>query len=1564
MAHLAITVEGGLISSDLVEQIAATPQDVPGQRPADFGLDGRLSDEIQTTFSDAFIHWNAFQARLARGKESATTITRETWMLPLLEELDFTLTFQRAAAVAGGATFTISHRFGAEPDAPPVHIVSRDQELDRKGSEARSPHALVQDYLNRSDALWGIVTNGLKLRLLRNTVRFSKPSFIEFDLKAIFEGNLYSEFVLFYRLVHSTRLPRSASDAHECWLERYYQQGIEQGGRVRERLRDGVEEALKILGTGFLAHPESNGLREKLRKGELSHLDYYRELLRLIYRLLFLMVAEERRLLFVLDHDNAARQEIYDRWYSIERLRRRAMESRLFDDGHSDLWEGLKQTFTLFEDSRHASELGLTALDGELFGRFACADLIDTHHEAGPRLRNADLLAAIWYLSTFEDADGHKRKAGVRRRVNFGGLDVEEFGSVYESLLDYHPEVTIDGPRSKFDLIAGSERSATGSYYTPPELVLELIKSVLEPVIEERLAKGATRHDKERALLSLKVCDPASGSGHFMLAAARRIGRELARVRSGEAEPNPADYRHAVRDVIRRCIYAVDKNPLAVDLCKVALWIEGNEPGLPLSFLDHHVKCGDSLVGVFDLKVLEAGIPDDAYKALTGDDKKVAGEIRKRNRDEAKRDSLFRHSVEQDIEGIAGKFGAVADLPETSPDEVQAKEAAYRALRQSSDWEKAKWACDLWTAAFFAPLNKDDAVAVPTTRVVWDAIGGRLPQGRVAGGSIALAAAQGFFHWPLEFPEVFAQGGFDIALGNPPWGVLQFNEQKFFASRDLSIARATGATRKALIQRLSSDKPALAREYEEAKKLIGKASTFVRRRTSAAFEIEGKVNTYLVFAGLFIAMRREHGRSGILLPTNIIADTSNASFVKYVLGAHLLAQSLNFYEIRQFFPGTDSRGPFGLYTFANHSLNPVYVFRANSLEELSIPARRLTLNQADIQRLNPIDGCIPGLRTAADLALVSKIYSAPVVDPQFSSTIDYAQGMYNMTTASGKFLDAIDVKLHGNQPFGVSPESGIVPIIEGKNFSCFDPVYQSFSPEKNDFEIVDSATKNLGLTGVIARYYVPAEDVRARLLAMGITKKWHLLIRETTLAANERTAIACLYPLFGVGHTCEIVLGSGEFDFLLLAQLNSLCLDFVVRCKLVGVHVTHPFLKQLPFITPKQLQSSELAFIADRTLRLMNVDPLYIQISASFVGNFCSEIPSQITIEANQRAFWQSELDAYFAYLYGLTRRELEYILDPKAVMGEDYPSETFRVLKENEIKEFGEYRTQRLVLEAWDRFAADGTFDPVRLREPQYIDRVAQELTATRERLEQIERDSKTLLTFATATPKPTLFVEGVTDAKIIEAAWAVFFPREPMPVKVISAGGTKEMGSLAGKGKALREVLGDNVVLVLADNDSAGRLLVAEDGHLRKGGVWRLQQNGIHWCLLKPTAPFLAVMEAHKIPADYRPFTIEAAFPPALRRRAEADGAWRFSGTPQAELLDNAELAKRLFVCLPKLGPADDAYWYLMAPAPEAKEAFAGWVTDPKRRTEENYAAFEEVIRGVRDLLAQKGQGQPKAA
>ena len=352
------------------------------------------------------------------------------------------------------------------------------------------------------------------------------------------------------------------------------------------------------------------------------------------------------------------------------------------------------------------------------------------------------------------------------------------FGSVYESLLDYRPVVDLgsfSGTRPRFDLVAGTERKQTGSYYTPPELVRELIESALVPVMEERLAQGKTQEEKERALLGLRVCDPASGSGHFLLAAARRIARELAKVRTGEEEPAPSDYRNAIRDVVRSCIYAVDKNPLAVDLCKVALWIEGHAAGLPLGFLDHHVKCGDSLVGVSDLAVLTKGIPDGAYKPVTGDDREAAKLYRQRNKQERTGQSrMIMEQTQTHSSRLAEDFAVFGELDEHSPSEVHAKEELYGDLRGSgTPWWQMKTACDLWAYAFFAPLQKpglDGLDHVPTTDNVRNALHDRNTRPQLEGKAIAASQVNRYFHWPLEFPDVFQRGGFDVVLGNPPLG--------------------------------------------------------------------------------------------------------------------------------------------------------------------------------------------------------------------------------------------------------------------------------------------------------------------------------------------------------------------------------------------------------------------------------------------------------------------------------------------------------------------------------------------------------------------------------------------------------------------------------------------------------------------------------------------------------------------------------------------------------------------------------------------------------------------------
>jgi len=467
MAYVAITIEGGLFPADLIDRIAAG--DESGQRPEEFVLatGRRISDEIQGAFSDMRSFWDAFQRRLAHSRGSSTTLTRDAWVLPLLERFGFELVYQRAAVQVDGETYAFSHSAGAEPDAPPVHIVAFEQRLDIRGDGSRrSPHALVQEYLNRSDALWGIATNGNTLRLLRDSARVSRPTYLEFDLQAMVEGNLYSEFVVLYRLLHHTRFPRGGADAHDCWLERYFQQGIDEGGRVRAHLAEGVEEALKELGTAFLVHKDSDELREALASGRLSSQDYYRQLLRLVYRFLFLLVAEERRLIFPPAADTN-RQEIYMRHYGVAHLRARC-EGHFADDSHADLWVGLLRTFELFRDDDMARQLGLAALGGELFGVQACHDL------EGAGCENARLLRAMFHLSTFKDDR-------TRRRVNYAALDVEELGSVYEGLLEFRPHVALD-ERPPFDLVAGSERRQTGSHYTPADLVHELVEHALMPI--------------------------------------------------------------------------------------------------------------------------------------------------------------------------------------------------------------------------------------------------------------------------------------------------------------------------------------------------------------------------------------------------------------------------------------------------------------------------------------------------------------------------------------------------------------------------------------------------------------------------------------------------------------------------------------------------------------------------------------------------------------------------------------------------------------------------------------------------------------------------------------------------------------------------------------------------------------------------------------------------------------------------------------------------------------------------------------------------------------------------
>lgn len=762
MNYPAIRIEGGILSPDLLDRL----DDVAGQRPADFGLDSsvKVKDEIARAWADAQDYWRIFQRKLEGLKPDAvaTTETRQQWIGPLFSLLGYQLEFQRESAVIGEKNYPISHRITNRANTV-THIIGyRDPAgLDRKPERTAGPrmsaHALVQEYLNLSDQLYGIVTNGRVLRLLRDSSRLVKLTYLEFDLDRIFTDGLFADFAVLYRLLHVSRLPVSQEAAAESLIERYHQDSVDSGARIRDGLSRAVEEAIRAFANGLLNHPNSqnDALRSAVTSGELKPEAFYQYLLRLIYRLLFLLVIEERNLVYPLS-PSATKRDLYYRFYSLQRLRRLSEKRYLADPRKEDLWLALIACFRLFEADGPGTKLGIAPLAGDLFAPNAIGLI------GACRLDNATVLGCLRSLSLYQNPDTNQLI-----RVNYAALNVEELGSVYEGLLKFEPSFDTSSSKIIFELRPSGDD--TQSHYTPDDLVQPLLKNSLDYLIADKLKE----QDKEKALLSLRVADISCGSGHILLAAARRIATELAIVRTGEEQPSPAAFRTAIRDVIRECIYGVDLNPLAVELCKVALWLEAHSPGEPLNFLDHHIKCGNAVVGFARREELERGVPDEAFATMPGDDKEVAATLRKRNKAErtekAQQKLALAPEVQKHLDAILARWREVSRLPERDPAEIETKKKRFVEFSKGQDAWLLGQIASIPIAQFYLPKTLATRPQIITDDEFRAYLGGRHPQGQGTGATWAIAGRKRFFHWFLEFPDIIERGGFDCILGNPPY---------------------------------------------------------------------------------------------------------------------------------------------------------------------------------------------------------------------------------------------------------------------------------------------------------------------------------------------------------------------------------------------------------------------------------------------------------------------------------------------------------------------------------------------------------------------------------------------------------------------------------------------------------------------------------------------------------------------------------------------------------------------------------------------------------------------------
>jgi hypothetical protein len=771
-AFSTIRTEGALLPTDILVRVASGDQGLGGLEPASYHLSPgeKIGEATNRAWNRLQAAWANFQA--ARLKlpvtDSGTSATRERWLLPLFQLLDYGRLQTVKAEEIGGKSYSISHAW----QQTPIHLVGCNVDLDYRiqtaaGGMRSSPHSLLQELLNRSDRhLWGIVSNGLILRLLRDNISLTRQAYVEFDLEAMMSGEAYPDFVLLWLLLHQSRFEAERPDL--CQLEKWSRAARTEGVRILEGLRDGVQKAIEHLGQGFLAHPSNATLREKLRSGALDKQDYYRQLLRLVYRLLFLFVAEDRDLLLAPTADPAA-QKRYREHYATTRLRRLATTRA--GSRHHDLYCGLRLVMDKLSGDG-CLDLALPALGSFLFSPRALPDLNSCE------ISNLHLLEAIRSLAVTQTGQS-------RRVVDYKNLGAEELGSVYESLLELHPDLNAEAASFELKVAAGSERKTTGSYYTPTVLIDCILDAALEPVVE----RARQEPDREAAILKLRVVDPACGSGHFLIAAAHRLAKRLAAVRTGEDEPTPDATRTALRDVIGRCIYGVDVNPMAVELCKVGLWMEALEPGKPLSFLEHRIRPGNSLIGATPA-LLAAGIPDEAFEPADGDDKKVCKRYRELNRQERLgRQSLFDETLQpwDRLGNLAEGLMNLDNLSDETIGGVREKERLFEETVRSAGYLYGKFWADSWCAAL--AWRKTNHLPYPITEEVFRRIE-RNPYSvdswlREEVERLASPDAFHFFHWHLAFPEVFHvdrdsagpagwSGGFDVVIGNPPWVRQEF----------------------------------------------------------------------------------------------------------------------------------------------------------------------------------------------------------------------------------------------------------------------------------------------------------------------------------------------------------------------------------------------------------------------------------------------------------------------------------------------------------------------------------------------------------------------------------------------------------------------------------------------------------------------------------------------------------------------------------------------------------------------------------------------------------------------
>lgn len=1265
----AVTIEGGLIAPEQVQKIAAAPSTPKLAASYDCPRGTSLNDEIARYFRIGQALWSDYD-RI----EHKTVAHTAQFVHDLLSQC---FGFDDLAGPVDHVEGSRRYRLAWEARAGRVPVVVAAPAV---GSEAfnlsapefgdgagggrlkRSPVSLLQDWLNSADqALWGLVFAGDKVRLMRDNASLTRPAWIEADLGAIFHEEMFADFTAWWLLTHATRFGAAGASTSDCSLEEWRGEGLKQGEAARADLYKNVKQALVEFGQGAV---EANALLRERLADQASLTAFFEELLRTVYRLIFLAVAEDRDLL----HPGRVSQEaraLYRDSYSFGFWRERARR-RVARDTHHDAWEAMKITLACLEDGQEL--LGLPALGG-LFATES------TPMMNGAKISNRRFLTALFHL-------GFIMRNGATHRINWRDLKTEELGSVYEGLLEITPQLSSNGVFDLNDSVGGNARKTSGSYYTPDSLVEKLLDSALDPLLQKAEDEAETPERKISAILDLKVIDPACGSGHFLLGAARRIADRVAKLRNDDA--GKEETQVALRDVVSRCIYGVDRNPLAVELAKVALWIESVSPGKPLGFLDGNIRCGDALLGVFDLEALEQGIPDEAYKPLAGDSQDVARYYLKINRDAKAGQGVL------DFAGgggamppakLASNLGLIRRMPEDTVGQVNKKREAYAAWRDDPARQMTHIACDLYMAAFLLPKVEAPAgmgARVPTTADVRLQLAGQLINSQLYDATRDVSKAMRLLHWPLAFPDVMIErGGFDVVLGNPPWDAMSPDVKEFFSAYEPEIRfMSPNDQKQRLDELLESDE--LAAAWEEEKSRLYRTANFLRNSGRFTLFAEGNLgkgdfNVYRMFVEFAFRGVRSGGVAAQIVPENFYNGANAAALRQFAFERMRLLTLITLENTRRVWFDIHAAQKFCLYAaeLGGATTTISAAFGINSEAKLADLSGTLPFQipLSLVHELSPAAFAIAEFSDPRDVAIARKAHARL---PSFGAAIADANDRVYMA------------EIHmGNDRDFFGEEADGLPLFEGRMVEAFDYRAKGYVSGRGRQAVWKELPFDVPGKRIAPQWHIPLVEVPEKTVDR--TRSYRIGFCGVGGVANQRFLMASMIPPASLcGHSVPTIMFEPNDDKLCLFWLglaNSFCLDFLARQK-GALNVTLTLVDSLPL--PRRYTDSAVErAIVSRAARL--------NCCGREMAELWARLPVSLTVlppeeDTDTRRLLRAELDVLVARdFFGLTRDEMRYLLDPSSVLGSDCGIETFGALKRAEMRSEQSFTTFDLIMEAWD---------------------------------------------------------------------------------------------------------------------------------------------------------------------------------------------------------------------------------------------------------------------------------------